>query len=351
MIPERLLNIEDKNRDINEVVGEAAWILDEQWLEAKKNGQELFFLSLVPNWINTTSFPCCLTNKRDLIQGKQQPSFVEAVKETVKRLQFFECSLRGLPDSVVGQIAGGSMSYGRFYNIRGGDNPSDIDLITVIQEDFLDSHTDREEMFSREKGFDLIESELFMGRMKRFVPLYESGNAQIISHKFKIDGYILSMKIVSFKVFKWEFYDLLHELVRSRQNAQAAILDYKPISYSNRVSPRNNFFRETFPFFMDEQILSDGEAIISVPAAVFKDETLYTGDHHNHIIPRFEVYFDRDGEVTDVMNRFSSMLRTEFEQEAEMVENRDNIRFINIMDRLPLLSPQLVEDIDLKYSL
>lgn len=43
MIPERLLNIEDKNGDINEVVGEAAWILDEQWLEAKRNGQELFF--------------------------------------------------------------------------------------------------------------------------------------------------------------------------------------------------------------------------------------------------------------------------------------------------------------------
>lgn len=206
------------------------------------------------NWINTTPFPCCLTNKRGLIQGKQQPSFVEAVKETVKRLQFFECCLRGLPDSVVGQIAGGSMSYGRFYNIRGGDNPSDIDLITVVQEDFLDSYTDREEMFGRERGFDPVESRLFMGRMKRFVPLYESGDAQIISHKFKIDEYILSMKIVPFEVFKWEFNDLPHELIRSRQNAQAAILDYKPKPYSDRVSLRNNFFRETFPFFMDENI-------------------------------------------------------------------------------------------------
>lgn len=351
MIPERLLNVENRNEVIDEIVGEAAWVLNEQWLEAKKNDQGLVFLSTLSDWTNSTLFPSYLTAERDIVQGKQQPSFVDAVKETVERLQFLECYSRGLPDSVVGQIAGGSMNYGRFYNIRGGDNPSDIDFIMVVKDDFLHSQVDIERMFSRYRGFDPEESGLFMQRMSRFASLYESGTAQIISQKFKTDGYILSLKVIPFDVFKWEFSDLLLKLVKNRQDARVAILDYKPEPYSDRVLPRKNFFRETFPFLLDEQVLSNGEVITSVPAAVFKDETLYTGDHHNHIIPRFEVYFDRDGEVTDVVNQFVSVLKTEFEQEAEIVENRGNIRFINIMDCLPLLSPQLVKYTDLRYPL
>lgn len=87
-----------------------------------------------------------------------------------------------------------------------------------------------------------------------------------------------------------------------------------------------------------------------MPAAVFKDGTLYTGDHHNHVIPRFEVYFDSNGEVTNIVNGLALLLKTEFEHEAKIIDNSNNIGFINIMDRLPVLSPQLIKHTDSKYS-
>lgn len=65
-------------------------------------------------------------------RGKNSPSPVEATIETIRRLRDFREVEAALSKKVLAGLLGGSTSYGRFLNVRGGGGASDLDLLAVV---------------------------------------------------------------------------------------------------------------------------------------------------------------------------------------------------------------------------
>ncbi|MEK7092318.1 MAG: hypothetical protein AAB907_01700 [Patescibacteria group bacterium] len=327
----------EKSPNLDFVVGKIAFHLDQAWLNAKDEGKASDFLDNHKQVVEALDLPVELWQERTAILGRRQPSLGEAVEETVKRLKFLEKFSAGLPQEVVGEICGGSMSYGRFYNVRGGDNPSDIDIILVVDPSFFSFEEIPERIVDSSLGFQSEEGSLFVQRCLNFQNLYAIGEAQMLSQKFSIEDYALSLKVIPLPNFLWEFKVVPEGLVSQRANRAVSIMDYKPAPYSDKNSPRKSFFADTYVFHAKEKILPNGEAITEVPVAVFKDGVLYTGDHHNHLLPKFEVYADESGVVSRVVQNFEITLRKEFDTESAVSHNGRRADLVNSMDRLPFL--------------
>lgn len=88
-------------------------------LEQELTKDELYNLSLYKN--NTSPL------------GRRNPGFVESTIETARRLRDLRTIEDLLSKRTVGAIAGGSLSYGRFINVKGGADASDIDILLVIE--------------------------------------------------------------------------------------------------------------------------------------------------------------------------------------------------------------------------
>lgn len=343
MIHAELLGKKDATGWISTTVGNAAFALDKAWTSARVHGQAQAFLHQQEQMVASARFPDYLRQPRGMISGKNQPSFVDAVTQTIKRLTFLEQFSARQPTEVVGQICGGSMSYGRFYTIRGEPDPSDIDLIMVVDPVFFSKDHAQKAMISPEKGFRPQEAELFAQRCKKFKELYGQGKADMLSQRFAIDDYEMSLKVIPFPEFVWEFTTVPRALIMGREDKVVAILDYKNPPMQDTYSPRKNFLGEAIVFNGRQEVVEGGDAIAQVPAAVFKNGLLYTGDHHNHIIPKFEVYTDTEGKLAGVVNEFKSLLRSEFDTEVAGHAYWGKADVLNVLDRLPLLSPQVVE--------
>lgn len=111
-----------------------------------KIGRTSEFLDAVGDWVDNSALPAYFSIPRGVIFDKQQPLLWEAIYETVKRLRFIERFSAQLPEEVAGIICGGSMSYGRFYNIRGGKDPSDIDMFVIVDNEFFHSEDAQREL-------------------------------------------------------------------------------------------------------------------------------------------------------------------------------------------------------------
>jgi hypothetical protein len=119
---------------------------------------------------------------------RRQPSFQESTKETVERLRKIENLAEYLKGDVEGVIIGGSMSYGLFYNIRGGldaTGSSDIDIIAILKE----KEFEKEDYLNDVKNIDFFTNEEKMKFLKRkqvFSKLKENGTADIFTQKFHV---------------------------------------------------------------------------------------------------------------------------------------------------------------------
>lgn len=63
---------------------------------------------------------------------RRAPGFAEATLETIRRLRDMREIENVLSKSSVGGIVGGSMSYGKFLNVKGGEDASDLDILLVV---------------------------------------------------------------------------------------------------------------------------------------------------------------------------------------------------------------------------
>lgn len=237
MISERLLhgvNAEHAPKEEQEeIIGALAHALDTQWLLMKGQDRSQEFFARINEFVDVHNLPSFFYTQR----GERRPPFPKAVRETVRRLTFIETFTASPPPTVVGEICGGSMSYGRFYNVHLGPTP-----------------------------------------------------------------------------------------------------------YPDKDSPRKNFFNDTFIFHGREEPLPFGEVITEVPAAVFHNGAFYTGDHHNHILPKMEILYDKDGGIRKAFDAFHSALQEEFDFASKMANNGRTVDGVHIMDRAPVFSPQTVEE-------
>ena len=92
----------------------------------------------------------CYPNKRN-VEGRRSPGFAESTIETTRRLRDIRLLEEALSKTTVGAVVGGSMSYGKFINVKGGDDASDIDLLIVI-----DSWNDLAITLSNLRGLSIV---------------------------------------------------------------------------------------------------------------------------------------------------------------------------------------------------
>lgn len=71
---------------------------------------------------------------RPMSSQRRVPTPVEAAIETIRRLRDTRMIEEVLGDHSIGAILGGSVSYGRFINVKGGADSSDIDMLLLIRD-------------------------------------------------------------------------------------------------------------------------------------------------------------------------------------------------------------------------
>lgn len=325
------------------VMGEIAFKLDRSWRKEKKHGNGRQFLEELIESASTIegSLPQPLKQKGENILGKEQPSLVEAVVETAKRLLFVDRLATNLPQSVRGIIVGGSLAYGPFYNVRGMPNSSDLDAFYIVSQDFFTGE-DPKKAISEQRGFTQESSEDFARRARLFPSMQAEGKASLLSVKSPVDDYLASIKVMPVDIFIEEFDTKLKRVIDENIDVALGIKDYKQGPYFASVYNQFSFLHEPYYFHMDEEYPSEGGAVTNLPCIIMADGHLHTGQHHNHLIPRAQIEYDRDGTTTRAMRQFRRHIYGRLQQEREVSDHPEQLELINALDRKPLLSPQML---------
>lgn len=330
----------------NQAVGNLSSLLDNQWKLYKAAGLGNIFLDDLTEGFAETSLPPLLTKSRPTIINRRQPSFREAVIETIKRLKLINQFDRDVPEEVVGIVLGGSMSYGRFYNIRGGPDSSDIDLFYIVDQDFFQK-TDVTKILPPAFGFKPEDLDHLQERVSIFPNLQDE--ADMMSHKLELEDFIVSVKFFPLDIFLGEFLDEPENAMMLNRDAERSAKDYKQEPYPMKVFTQYNFLHEPLYFTISE-INCRGGVITSIPALMIKDGHFYTGDHHNHALPFFDIMFDKDGSISDILRRYHELLRARCSQEREQSENPGDLLVTNAQSRRSVFSPQILEEAVKKFE-
>jgi len=322
-------------------VGYLAEMTDQEWLRQKAEGKGQNYLEHIKKQLsNKAALPRVLTRPGLPKQQRRQPSFREAALETAKRLEAISKITEGLPDTVHAVVCGGSMAYGRFFSIRGNPDPSDIDLLYVVEQDFF-TNGDIENIFSANRGFSNVEG--LSERAKKFDGLYTRIEADMMSHKLRYDDFLVSAKMFPFSAFKKEYIDDPLQAFEEGHDVHAVVRDYKERPYSTPFFTQYNFLHEPLPVTITQEVMADGSAITSIPSFIIQDGHFYTGDHHNHVIPAASIEALLDPSVVDILVQFGALLSTRAKHE-QMRYNRSDINVLNVQDRKGVFSPQKRDD-------
>lgn len=237
---------------------------------------------------------------------RRRPKPFEASIETCRRLMDLNLVRDALTPLLTGGILGGSVSYGRFFNVCGATigKPSDTDLLLVLPDyDYLSKVSVALETI---RGLDKESLEDFKKRIKFFQTIKKSYRHCIFSHKIKFwedtpDPYLSQYQIpahylLSSHIFSWSDFEFM-------------ILKDKPIL---QPEPNGKFIRNLHDYRNTEPTRFDNQRSFSgidstVPLVkkkveggflsrvrvchILKDR-FYPGLHQNLILPQFEIRWE-----------------------------------------------------------
>lgn len=239
--------------------------------------------------------------------GKQQPSFIESLIETEERLQFLSQYVEQLPLSVEGLISGGSMSYGRFFNVRGGyPNSSDLDLILVVSAGLQPE--DVEDIIRPDLGFQENDIFLLKRRMEIFNEFRKSEEMDVLSQKCELPArnFDISLHMIPLDVMNRMLTAKLREDYRKGDDIDIRLRDYKPSSFPHRVNKQRDFTGSIYPLVVEEYPVPEG-VISYIPSYAIINNNFVPGMYHNLCSPLFEVCLDR-GNIEDAMEQFKEFM-------------------------------------------
>lgn len=291
-----------------------AWDIDRYWLQ-RRSPNSLKTITGLAKYLRLLSRSNQeIAKQGEMINGKQQPSLIEAIEETVVRLKFLSLFVQNLPNSVLSCISGGSMSYGRFFNIRGGENSSDLDLILVFENgNFGNLHADQ--ILSPDLGFAEDEIRLLSERLRVFTQLEKQGQADVLSQKARVvnQGFDVSMHLMNRGVFaESTLFGVVHD-AKTGQDVEKRLLDYKPQPFKHRAMRQRDFYGNEHLFEADEASVIGGvteqEVISRIPAYGISQGKFVPGMYHNLVSPRFEYEPFTSPLVSSVVTMYWSFMR------------------------------------------
>lgn len=325
-----------------------SWLMDKYWRERGSPNSMLTLRGLGGIYkILTNRYPA-LNQPGEVLLGKQQPSLVESTGATLKRLDFLYRYVKKLTDPYVSVVSGGSMSYGRFYNVREGADPSDLDLIFVFR-DGEEANMRAETILPPALGFKRDDVLFLQERMGIFAYLLSERKADVLSHKVLVKpfGFSISMHIMPSYVFE----DMMVYNPRSDSMAgcevDRRVRDYKPEPFKYRAIRLNTFNGEPLLFSVEEEPIHGGvtdcEVITQIPAHAIVKGRFVPGLYHNLLSPRFEMEAFSARECVASATLFWSLMRR---LEREYRKTDPNASALKSHIRYELFNPMMIKEHD-----
>jgi hypothetical protein len=234
--------------------------------------------------------------------SRRLPRPFEASVETVRRIQDLNRirdAVEGVPSSAV---LGGSLSYGRFYNVCGAaGKPSDIDLVLIVRSyDELPSVSDRlarlesvsgsqpQVMSDRTEAFQAVRERYERCVFQQKLRLWDGGRPHPHSDRYQIPSYYsLALHVVSFDDLR---FVALSDVPRLESSTRAIheYRDDRPSSGANVLRCFAGYART----FDQETEEVDGGFVTREVVAEASDGRFYPGVHLNLVLPQFEVRWE-----------------------------------------------------------
>jgi len=285
----------------------------------------------------------------EFLLGKKQPSLLESAIATLQRVEWLYSFLNTVPPWVVGCISGGSMSYGRFYNVRANyPESSDLDLLFVIDDNFSKFAGQGGVVLPSNLGFNREAEELFNKRLSIFKQGYEENEIDVLSHKFELAslGFDVSTHFIPQTSFRQMLSSGLKEdLIRPTTNdiVDVRLKDYKPSSFKHRTFKHKDFYGNEYPLAIKESPQPYGGVISLIPAYTIADNKLIPGMYHNLCSPLFEVFYDQ-ADISPIMQEFRNLM---FEHKNDLQETaHQEPRIAHSHIRQTIFSPYIKKEID-----
>ncbi|WP_436495580.1 hypothetical protein [Actinokineospora sp. HUAS TT18] len=237
--------------------------------------------------------------------GRRRPTPFEAVVETARRLRDLNSLERKLGEVTIGALLGGSVSYGRFYNVAGAGykKPSDIDLLLVIEE-FDDIRaictalgtveniaisgvadlSARAETFITRNVPDDVGPVLFSGKVHAWADIPDPifGNASIDGH-YDISFHIASRDVMDELIFRKQPRIDLTSLGRTRM-----VSDFRE-TRASREDHQRSFSGRNLRLALETTEVEESIVRSSHLYYIDDDERFYPGMFQNLILPQFDV--------------------------------------------------------------
>lgn len=240
---------------------------------------------------------------------RRRPRPFEAAVETCRRLIDLNKVRHALADVQSGGVLGGSVSYGRFYNVIGaakefGSKPSDMDLLLVLKAyEQLDAVADR---LSGIRGIEGASLDLFRRRITVFSKIRAKHSPCIFSHKLEFwsaeqDPILSGMDIpgeykLSLHTFSLADFDYLTlkdipilEPAKGSDEFDRRLQDYRDSAPPNDRAYDSRSFAGialgTHP--LDPSEVESG-FLANVQVCLIKGDRFCPGLHQNLILPQFE---------------------------------------------------------------
>jgi len=236
--------------------------------------------------------------------GRTRPKPFEAAIETVRRIEDLNRvrdALTSIPSSAV---LGGSMSYGRFFNVRGGSHgwPSDTDIILVLPD-----YAFLPQLASALRGLEFISSEsldLLADRAEMFPAIRANHERCSFQHKLRLwEGqlppsfagyqvpchYYFALHVLSLEDFA---FVTLRDLPVLRPNFRRWLHEYRDDRPSADADKFSCFAGYVRSITQDHSETPDGGFILKGLVAEIEGGRLYPGVLMNLILPQFEVRWE-----------------------------------------------------------
>lgn len=242
-----------------------------------------------------------LSTYGDNSHSRSRPKPFETAFETVRRIEDLNrvrLALEMIPSSA---ILGGSMSYGRFYNVCGGaGKPSDTDLLLVVP-----SYESLPAIAEALRGLDFISESshgALVARIDEFTSIRDRYAPCIFQHKL----HLWEQPHVSYQQFQIPGYYLLALHVLSIDDFQFVTLHDTPILKA-RLSRSIREYRDDRPPKPETElhcfagyarsvkrhpVKTLGGWVTTELVADIRNERFYPGVHLNLLLPQFEVRWE-----------------------------------------------------------
>ncbi len=264
------------------------------------------------------AFGIFFQNPGIFVKNKRIPGFLEACRATIARLEVINDFCRDLPN-VTGVIIGGSVSYGRFYNVREkhpDQKGSDIDTLVIVD--------DQRELFELRKSETLDErdKQIFTSRLDNFCSSGLNDNFKVFSQRFNCEKGDFTLSFHSFPISLIDsIITEMNKDLKNGNNKSFFVTDYRSDPYKKGVLRRYNFCHNEFSFYLDME-KDEQNYILKFPVySVLNDEFL-SSVYFNVLLPESWILADKDNFTYSRMKRVRELMELRLESERHINQDK-----------------------------